>query len=420
MKAPDRPHVVIIGGGVIGACAAYYLRNEGADVTLLDKGEIGLACSHRNAGYIAPSHFVPLAHPGVITQGLKWMLDPVSPFYIKPRLDPDLLSWVWKFRAHSNERHVRASMIILRDLADLSLKLFEEISRRDGFQFGLEKRGIVMLFNSEKGRRGNLEEVELANEIRVEARLLDKAGLASLDPSIDFRCLGGVHWPGDAHIDPTAFMDGMGEHLKKIGVTIHTGTEVQGFSTENGRIRAVETTSGSVPGDEFVLAGGAWSSTIVKPLGIRLPLQAGKGYSVTVQHPSIKPSLPMILSEARVAITPFAENLRFGGTMELAGLDLSVTERRVDAILKAVPRYLGNVDTAGISRQGAWSGLRPVSPDGLPYIGRFKAYPNLLAATGHAMLGVTLGTGTGKLVAEIISAKTPSLPLGQLNPDRFS
>lgn len=277
-----------------------------------------------------------------------------------------------------------------------------------------------MLFNSEKGRRGNLEEVELANEIRVEARLLDKAGLASLDPSIDFRCLGGVHWPGDAHIDPTAFMDGMGEHLKKIGVTIHTGTEVQGFSTENGRIRAVETTSGSVPGDEFVLAGGAWSSTIVKPLGIRLPLQAGKGYSVTVQHPSIKPSLPMILSEARVAITPFAENLRFGGTMELAGLDLSVTERRVDAILKAVPRYLGNVDTAGISRQGAWSGLRPVSPDGLPYIGRFKAYPNLLAATGHAMLGVTLGTGTGKLVAEIISAKTPSLPLGQLNPDRFS
>lgn len=414
------PRVVIIGGGIIGVSAAYYARKIGAEVTLLDMGEIGRACSHGNAGYVAPSHFVPLAHPGVITQGLKWMLDPDSPFYIRPRFDPDLFAWIRIFRRMSTDAHVRASMHILRDLAQATLGLFEEIAQSENLAFELQQKGLLMLYNSEKGRRSNLKEVDLAGELNVKTAVLDRSGLGTLDPGMEFRCLGGVYWPGDAHIAPASFMEVMGNQLETMGVTVRSSTPVLGFSLSGKEVRGVEIPGGVVEGDEFVLAGGSWSSSLVKRLGIRLPLQPGKGYSVTVEKPTITPILPMILSEARVAITPFADSLRFGGTMELAGLDLSVTRSRVNAILRAVPRYLANVDTSGVRREGAWSGLRPVSPDGLPYIGRFREIPNLIAATGHAMLGVTLATGTGKLVAQIIARDRPFLPLAQFQPDRFS
>ena len=412
--------VVIIGGGVIGASAACYLKEKSLDVVLLEKGEIGHACSFGNAGYVCPSHFVPLASPGLITQGLKWLVDPVSPFYIKPRVNLDLLAWLLLFRSHSTEKHVRDSMTTLRDLALASLDLYRDLATAKGLRFGLQERGLTMLFDSDKGKGVAAKEIDLAAGLGLEVRLLDQAGLAAMDPAIDFRCRGGIYWPGDSHIDPASFMREIARHVASLGVSVKTSMEVRAFRTERGRITGVETNHGLVEGDEFVLAGGSWSPILARQLGIRLLLQPGKGYSVTVEQPAVKPRLPYILNEARVAITPFEKSLRFGGTMELAGLDLSVTRRRVDAILRAVPRYLGNVDTNGVSREGAWSGLRPVSPDGLPYVGRFRKFPNLIAATGHAMLGVTLATGTGKLVSEIVAGDRPFMPIERMAPDRFS
>lgn len=409
----------MIGGGVIGASAACYLKEKGLEVVLLERGEIGQGCSFGNAGYVCPSHFVPLAAPGLITQGLKWMLDPVSPFYIKPRLNLDLLRWLLIFRSKSTEKHVRDSMTTLRDLAHASLALYRELATRDGLRFGLTERGLTMLFDSDKGKGVASHEIELAATLGLEVQLLDQAGLRAMDPAIDFRCRGGIYWPGDSHIDPAMFMREIARHLTAQKVTVMTSTDVPSFRTAGGRITAVETHHGPVEGDAFVLAGGSWSALLARQLGIRLLLQGGKGYSVTVEEPAVKPRLPYILNEARVAITPFEKSLRFGGTMELAGLDLSVTRRRVNAILRAVPRYLGNIDTEGVSRDGAWSGLRPVSPDGLPYIGRFRKFPNLIAATGHAMLGVTLATGTGKLVAQIVAGETPFMPIERMSPDRF-
>jgi D-amino-acid dehydrogenase len=412
-------NIVIIGGGAIGMCAAYYLNQAGHTVTVVDKGQPGQACSLHNAGYLAPSHFVPLAHPGIITQGLKWMLNPESPFYIKPRLNLELISWVLRFRQHSTQKHVRESMVLLRDLGNASLALFEEMAQRNGMDFGLQKKGLLTLYNTDRGRRGLEHEAKLAKEIGVEARMLNRDELHGLEPGVSYKATGGLYFPGDAHIVPADFVAQLHSYLHNQGVVFHTDTEVIGVERTNGKISSVVTATQRITGDEFILATGSWSSGLAHALGITLPLQAGKGYSITVKQ---KPpfSVPMILTEARVAITPFDGSMRFAGTMELAGLNLTLNQRRIGAIMKAVPQYLEGFDGAVPASAELWSGLRPLSPDGLPYIGRFRKCPNLIAATGHAMIGITLATITGKLVAGIANEQKTSIEISKLLPDRFN
>jgi D-amino-acid dehydrogenase len=417
---PGKKTVVIIGGGVVGLCAAYYLWKRGAEVTLLEKHDIGYGSSSDNAGLVTPSHFVPLASPGVISQGLKWLLDPVSPFYIKPRLDFDLLSWLWKFRAAANERQMRRAMPLLRDLSVASLTLYEEITGVERLEYGFERRGLVMLFNSDAGRRANVHEAELAREIGVDARLLTRRELEHLEPGATFAATGGVYFPGDAHLSPATFMSAMSSFLRSRGVQLQTETDVLGLESNNTHIENLRTTHGALQADEYVLAAGSWSPGLLRNIGIRLPLQPGKGYSVTIPNPNLKLKIPSILTEARVAVTPMGNRLRLAGTMELAGLDQSVNMRRVEAIINAVPRYYGGFDPSTVDRSHPWKGLRPCSPDGLPYIGRFRAYSNLTAATGHAMVGMSLGPITGKLVAELIYGQPTSIDISSLSPDRYS
>lgn len=417
---PAKKKVVIIGGGVVGVCTAYYLWKRGADVTLLEKHDIGSGSSSENAGLVTPSHFVPLASPGVISQGLKWLLDPVSPFYIKPRLDFDLLSWLLKFRAAANEQQMRRAMPLLRDLSVASLKLYEEITGTERLEYGFERRGLVMLFNSDAGKRVNAHEAELAHEIGVDARLLNRRELEHLEPGATFVATGGVYFPGDAHLSPSAFMSTMSSFLRSRGVLIQTGTDVLGLKSNNTQIENIRTTHGVLEADEYVLAAGSWSPGLLHDIGIRLPLQPGKGYSVTIPNPTLRLKIPSILTEARVAVTPMGNQLRLAGTMELAGLDQSVNMRRVEAIISAVPRYYGGFDPSTVDRSNPWKGLRPCSPDGLPYIGRFRAYTNLTAATGHAMVGMSLGPITGKLVAELVCGQPTSIDISALSPDRYS
>jgi D-amino-acid dehydrogenase len=411
--------VLIIGGGAIGLCTAYYLRERGVDVTLLDKGEIGHGCSLANAGLVAPSHFIPLAHPGVITQSLRWLLDPESSFYVKPRLDPELISWIWRFKRSSTREHVQRSMGLLRDLALESLRLFEALARLDDAEFELARHGLLVLHRTEKARSALVHEAELARRLGLRAVVLDRARLQALDPGVRFRAAGAVHFPDDAHISPSRFVQAMHGIVERRGAAIRSGAEVLGFETANGRVAGVRTVVGTFRAETIILAGGAWSPVLVRDIGIRLPLQAGKGYSITFEGPETTPSIPMLLTEARVAITPFGNSLRFAGTMELAGLDLSINHRRVDAILEAVPRYVEALIPGPSGRGEVWAGLRPLTPDGLPYVGRFKAYSNLIAATGHAMIGITLAPATGKLISEIVTGGAPSIDIRSLSPDRF-
>jgi D-amino-acid dehydrogenase len=419
MTTTSRKRVIIVGGGVIGLCAAHYLRGDGAAVTVLEKGEVGSGSSSQNAGLVPPSHFIPLASPGVISQGLKWMLDPDSPFYIKPRLDPDLIRWIWKFRAASTDRQMRIAMPLLLQLARLSFSLYQDLAKLKDCEFGFQKRGLLMVFNSERGRHHCMEEAHYAHALDLEARVLDPRELAILEPDIRIQARGAVYYPGDAHLSPGRFVEALTHTLLSQGVVVKPSTQVLGFTTSSGRVSGVRTTSGTLEADDIVIAGGAWSPGLMRTVGIRLLLQAGKGYSITLRNPARKPSIPLILTEARVAVTPMAEGLRFAGTMELAGVNLSVNKRRVEAIAKAVPRYLPDFKAANIDTTNPWSGLRPCTPDGLPYIGRFSSCENLIAATGHAMIGISLAPVTGKLVSDIVAERTPSVDLTLMHPDRF-
>ena len=412
--------VVIIGGGIIGLCAAHYLQRGGVRVTIIEKGDAGQACSLRNAGFIAPSHFVPLASPGIIAKGLKWLLDPESPFYIKPRLNFDLLTWLWKFHAAANAHQVHQAAPVLLNLNLASAKLYDELATKEELRFGLEHRGILMLYNSSQGEKANLEEAEHGRLLGLKVRVLSTDEVNALDPGIQTNARGAVHFEDDSHLVPEQFVEAMKSHLVKQGVEIKEGTEVVGIERNGATVTGVNTSKGILRGDEFVLSGGSWSPGLAKSLGKNLPLQPGKGYSVNILKPERMFRTPLILTEARVAITPMDDFIRFAGTMELAGLDLSINRRRVEAILKAVPRYLSGFQPTTLTRSEPWAGLRPCTPDGLPYIGRFRTIQNLVVATGHAMMGVSLAPITGKLVSELILTNSPSMDIRSLGVERFS
>ncbi len=415
----SNPNVVIIGGGAIGLCSAYYLQKAGAQVTVIDKGEFGHGSSLHNAGYVCPSHFIPLASPGIISQGLKWMLNPVSPFYIKPRLNRDFLAWAWKFKQSCTDEHVRRVAPLLRDLHIESLKLYKQFAAMKAFDFEWTEKGLLILYRTERGKHDCEEEARLAAELGVEVQMLGRADVQALQPEVEMRAHGGLYYPGDCHLTPAKFVEGLTRHLGKSGVKLVKNTAISGLKVRGNRVSEAVTTNGSFAADEFVLAGGSWSPEIIKPLGLRLLVEAGKGYSVTIPRTEKKPRIPFICTEARVAVTPMGDTLRFAGTMEIAGVDTSITRRRVEAILNAVPGYMGGFQPSEFDHVEPWAGLRPVSPDGVPYIGRFRAYPNLIAATGHAMIGMSLAPMTGKVVAEIATNAKTSVDLALLSPDRF-
>jgi len=415
----SKRNVLVIGGGAVGLCAAYYLSRSGAAVTVVDKGMMGNGCSLHNAGYISPSHFVPLAAPGVFLQGLKWMVNSTSPLYIKPRFDLDLLVWGLRFARACNERVAHRAAPFLLDLLRHSSKLFDELSQLEGMRLELTKKGIVMLFCTEKEKEGLLHENDLANRFGLESHMVNRQQLHDLDPQIEFRAQGGWYVPSDSHIVPAMFVKTLSDFLERYQITLYRNTEIQGFETSGNSVVGILTSNGRWKADQIVLASGAWSRLLAQKLGINMSLQAGKGYSITFKNPKVKPTRPYILTQGRVAVTPFSDSLRFAGTMEIAGLDLSITRPRVEAILDAIPKYFGNIERSPSRSGEVWAGLRPVTPDGLPYVGRLRKYPNLIAATGHAMLGISLAPVTGKLVAEIVAGQQPSHDLTLLDPNRY-
>jgi D-amino-acid dehydrogenase len=413
--------VVVVGGGVIGVCAAYYLARTGASVTLVERGEIAAGASYGNAGLVVPSHSVPLAAPGVLWRGLRWMANPESPFYIRPRADRDLLAWLWRFRTHCTPAHVERAMPVIRDLSRESLTLFQELAAIPGLGFGFRHDGLLSVYRTEAGLSDGRHEAELLASRGIVAKVLDARAARDLEPSLRDGVAGAVHFPDDAHLTPDRFVRGLARVAHDMGVDVRTGTEVLGFTRAGRRVTGVETTRGSIGCDEVVLAAGPWSAPVGRDLGLSLPLQAAKGYSVTYEMPPGGPRMPMLLGEARCAVTPMETPdgavLRFAGTLELAGLDLSIARRRVRAIERAAREYVRFEQEPRLVE--IWRGLRPCTPDGLPFIGRPRALDNVIVATGHAMLGVSLGPVTGTLVAEVVAGQPPMLDLAPLDPDRF-
>jgi D-amino-acid dehydrogenase len=410
-------HVVILGAGVIGLSTALYCARQGLSVTVIDrKPRQRDGCSFGNAGMVVPSHFIPLAAPGMVALGLKWMWNPESPFYIKPSLSSSLLRWSWEFWKASTPEHVGRSAPLLRDMGLLSRQCFDEV----GLDIGLVKRGLLMLCKEQHTLEEEGHSAEKARQLGLPAEVLDAAATAALDPNVTMDVIGSVFFPKDCHMDPSRYIAAVEAELIQRGAQFHWDTEVTGFVHESNELRSVLTTQGAVEAQEFVLCSGVWSEEIAAQLRLTLPMQAGKGYSLTLPNPAQLPELCSICTEARLAVTPMGGSLRVGGTMEIAGKDESVTQRRVQGIVKAFPRYFPKFRTSDFEGIQPWRGLRPVSPDGMPYVGRAAAWRNLVVATGHAMMGLSLAPITGKVVTQILTEQKTELDLTLLSPDRFA
>jgi D-amino-acid dehydrogenase len=414
--------VGIIGAGVIGLSTAYYCARRGFQVTVVERKSAQRdGCSFGNAGMIVPSHFVPLAAPGMIGLALKWMWNPASPFYIKPRLDFDLLDWGWKFWRAATPEHVCRAAPLLRDLTLASRKCFEELAALPKVDFGLVKKGLLMLCQSQHTLDEEARTAERARALGIPADVLDARQTAALDPAARMEIVGAVHFPLDCHLVPDRFMAVLQAQAEQLGVRFLWNCEALDFRTDGRRVQTLTTTMGhDVDVDEIVLCGGAWAAQVSRKLGLRLPLQAGKGYSLTLQKPRQLPNLCSICTEARLAVTPMAGALRVGGTMEIAGLQEDIKPLRVQQIVRSFCQYFPEFKPADFEGVPPWRGLRPCSPDGLPFVGRTRRFANLSVAAGHAMMGLSLGPVTGNLIAELLAGEALPCDISMLSPDRYS
>jgi D-amino-acid dehydrogenase len=412
----------IIGGGIIGLSSAFYLQKAGWEVTVLDRGDFNDNCSYGNCGYICPSHFIPLATPGIVKQGLKWMWNSKSPFYVQPRPDWNLISWGIKFIRSATRKHVETAAVPLRDIAILSKREYESWLAIPGFDFAYQRKGLLEIFQTDAGAAHAVHTVERAHELGLhDTKLLGKDELQAMEPQTRVNGTGAILFNCDAHCFPNKLMGTLIQYLKQQGVKLESNQEAVKFEKINGRITKVITLNNMYEADEIIVATGSWGRETARLLDTKIPLMPGRGYSVTLEDSPYKLNYPAVLLEGRAAVTPMDGNkIRFGGTMEITSHKTPPRMNRVQGVLDAVRRFYPDFDVPMPAKEKIWYGYRPCSADGLPYIGRIKKYPNVTVATGHSMLGLSLGAGSGKLVSEIVNNQATSMDIKPFLVERFS
>lgn len=407
---------VIVGGGVVGLSCARTLSEQGARVLVIDRGRYQEAASTGNAGMIVPSHIVPLAAPGVIAKGMKWLMNPESPLYIKPSANPDFVRWLWAFQKHCTEAHVQHGIPVLRDSILASLELLDAWCATPEFETaGLAHTGLLMLHDGEKARKENLELADQAEEAGLEIQRLDRDGTLALEPALKTQITGSVYFRQDARVDPEGLVRALEAHVRKAGVTIVDGA-VKSIQKKGSHVVGVKTDDAVYEANQLILAAGSWTPQLTKGLGTKLVLQPAKGYSVTIPWTGTGMKIPCLVTDQKISITPMPGGIRFSGTLGLQGYDLSVDERRAGPIRRHAELYCGEERVAPVQ---TWAGLRPASPDGLPFVGGLPGMDNVWVASGHGMLGVTMGPITGQIIADLIGGKTPSFDPAPFRVDRF-
>ena len=408
---------LVVGGGAVGVCTAFFLAQQGMQVTLLEKQELASGSSHGNAGLVAYNHAIPLAGPGVLGQGLRWLADPESPFYIKPRPSVELARWLLQFQACCNERAVRAIIPPLLEIGRASHALYTELIDEYNLDCNYEHKGRLYLYRTAAMLRKGEHKAQLLAEHGVPSELLDAGAAQRMEPNLQPDVIGGVYYPLYAHITPGKFVHALAAVAGGLGVNIHTQTEVLALESSAGRIARVVTTRGDFLPQHVVMATGAWSPEWSRQLKLRLPIQPAKGYSFTVRRPAACPNMSLSLEEAQIAVTPMGSEMRFSSTLELGGMDLSINQRRTDAMRRALSRYMRGMENLEVLE--LWRGLRPLTPDSLPIIGRSPQHTNVVLATGHGMLGITHAPMTGRLAAQLVAGSQPAMNLRPFQVERF-
>lgn len=411
---------VVIGGGIMGLSSAYYLNQAGWQVTVLDKDDFLNNCSYGNAGYVCPSHFIPMATPGIVKQGLKWMLNAQSPFYVQPRLSGALIDWGLKFMRSATAEKVAAAAVPLRDIAIISQHEYEAWTKIPSFNFSYEHKGLLEIFQTQKVAEHASHTVEKGRQLGLDVELLSYEALKQLEPQTKINGIGAIFFKCDAHLYPQKLMSGLISLLQQRGVQLLGGEEVVDFEKAQGLVKNVKTKKNTYGADAVVIATGSWSRELAALLQTRIPLMPGRGYSITLEDSPYHLNHPAILVEGRTAVTPMDGNkIRFGGTMEITSTSTPPRMNRVLGILNAVKSFLPEFDIPLPDPGKIWYGYRPCSADGLPYIGRTKKWKNVVVATGHSMLGLSLGAGTGKMVSQIINEQPVSMDISPFAVERF-
>ncbi|OQY03901.1 MAG: hypothetical protein B6I22_10585 [Desulfobacteraceae bacterium 4572_123] len=409
---------VIVGGGVIGAFTAYYLLEKGWHVTIVDKGRFGSGSSEGNCGLVLPNYILPVNMPGTLLKAFKWMFTNNAPLYVKPRFNLDLIQWLFNF---SRKCTMKAALSAARGrhvLLQRSFELFLSIMEKEKLQCNWDVCGSLHVYRTKKEWEAYREVVILLRDFGIPVEPLDHDALARFEPGLSPDLYGGWLSRQTAHLWPEKLMDGMYRLLTGRGVTVMENSEVMRFQSVNGRVVAVETGEKTIPGAEIVIAAGAWTPMLAKQLGCTVPIQPGKGYSITTGKLDAAPSVPCFFDEKSVVATPWPDGFRLGGTMEFSGYDDTLNQKRLTALSTAAVQYIKGSGIGDIEKE--WCGLRPMTYDGLPIIDRSPLLENVTIAAGHNMLGLSMGPGTGQLVAEMLNGEPPHIDPKPYALKRFS
>lgn len=417
---------VVIGGGVIGAASAHYLNKSGWDVTILERKGFGSGAAHGNCGYVCPSHILPLPGPGVIKKTVKAMFSPNSPFSIKPRFDLSLWSFLFQFARRCNQKDMLAAGVTLQKMLNSSRDLYDELFANEPLQAEWQTSGILYPFLHQPGMEHFAETNQLLRtHFHHGADRYDGDEVSKLEPALKSGLAGGWHFPGDAHLRPDKLMSSWKTLLESRGVSIREQHEFLGFTSgpssqptgKNQKALRAKTSQGEIEADAFVVATGAWTPLLNQHLGCKIPIQPGKGYSMTMARPTRCPTIPLIFEEHRVAVTPWPSGYRLGSIMEFAGYDESINPQRMEMLRAGASHYLYEPTADPVVEQ--WFGWRPMTPDSLPIIDRSPAIENVFIAAGHNMIGVSMATATGKLVAEMLNGQPTHIPIEPMSIKRF-
>jgi len=413
----SKKEVIIIGGGVIGLACAHYLIEKGASVRIVEKDEIGKGASHGNCGLLYFSDVIPLCSPGAVVHEIYRTICGTSPLYIKPSLDIKRLIWLAKFAAKCRPDTMREAARNKYEILKYSTHLFEKLLELKGLGCDFEKRGILTVFNDRK----NLDKFETTNDFLKTYNLgykrLEKKRVLEMEPALAPSIAGAWYRTFDWHLRPELLMKSWKKYLVKKGLIIEEHAKMLGFEITGNTITHVNTVQGQFAADAFIMATGAWAPGTVKQLGLNLPVQPGKGYSITMERPGICPEIPCVLYEKNMVVTPWKSAYRLGGTMEFSGYSTTLNPKRLSKLIKGAAKYMR--EPAGQPTIEEWSGLRPMTYDDMPIIDRVPSHDNLIMTTGHGMLGLTLATGTGKIVTDMVYDKTPDVNIRPFGIDRF-
>jgi len=407
----------VIGGGVIGASIAYYTAGQGASVLVLEKNDIASGSSHGNAGLLVPSHCNALPTPGVVAQGLRYLFDPEGPFYIQFRLETELARWLWRFYRSCNEKHLYHSIGIFRKLGEESMDLHRQLAELGGSHYQFSQNGILNLFTDEQTFQEAREVTGKAKGCGSGSVVLNGDEVRDLEPAAGPQVVGGVLAKTDGSIEPLSFVRWLAAEAEQRGAVFLRDTEAFWLKSDRRRATKAVTTRGEFEADQIVLAAGAWLPSLAAMLNVRIPMEPAKGYSITYQKAADGPAIPLLLEEARVAVTPFDDTLRLAGTLELSGLNLDIQRNRLRAIETQAYRYLPRLGCLEVKE--IWRGLRPCTPDGLPVLGRLRPWSNVLVAGGHATKGMSLGPVTGKYLSRLLAGESIGMLERSLSPNRF-